>query len=205
MERKIIQITSGRGPIECCRVVTLVNELILKDCKTLNIESSVAEINPAEIKGTLLSVTLLMKGDDLSRLVNQWKGTVQWIAPSPYRKFHKRKNWFVGVEVFELPRHEKWDLSQVRFETARASGPGGQNVNKVETAVRAIHIPTGVQVLAMDTNSQLQNKKLAIERLEVKLKTTAAEKEMKSRKEQWDEHNSLQRGNPIKTIIAPLL
>ena len=200
MEEKIVQITSGRGPLECCRVVARVLELMLKQAKKLDLQTDVLSRTPADLKGTLQSAVLMVKGKQLSVLVNEWQGTVQWIAQSPYRKFHKRKNWFVGVEVFDLEKEYVWDASKVRFETLRSSGPGGQNVNKVETAVRGIYIPTGLQVLAMDTNSQLQNKKLCIQRLEQKVKEHYSSQLSVLQKSQWDEHNCLARGNAVKVI-----
>jgi peptide chain release factor len=200
MEEKVIQITSGRGPLECCRVVAKVLELMLKQAKKLDLKVEVLSRTPADLKGTLQSAVLMIKGKQLAVFVNEWQGTVQWIAQSPYRKFHKRKNWFVGVEVFDLEKEHVWDASKVRFETLRSSGPGGQNVNKVETAVRGVHIPSGLQVLAMDTNSQLQNKKLCIQRLEQKVRELYSSQLSVLQKSQWDEHNCLERGNPVKVI-----
>src|ERR1700748_536952 len=102
MEKVIIQITAGRGPVECCRVVAKVQERMLADARKNAIETEVLENKKGDLKGTLLSATILAKGHHLQAFVKEWRGTIQWIAPSPYRKFHKRKNWFVGVEIFDV-------------------------------------------------------------------------------------------------------
>ena len=204
MDNLIIQVTSGRGPAECTRVVARVVELMMKDAKTTGIEITVLESKKGDLKGTLLSALLKANGANLERFIREWKGTIQWIAESPYRKFHKRKNWFVGVEVFDMKEQLKWNPKDVKLESCRASGPGGQHVNKVETAVRGTHIPSGIQVLAMDSRSQLQNKQLCLERLEAKFMTWQMEQLVKQQQDQWQEHNELERGRAVKVISERL-
>lgn len=204
MDKTIIQITSGRGPEECTRVVARVQELILKQARAAAITAEVIDTVPGDMKATLRSATILVYGN-AALLQKEWEGTVQWIAQSPYRKMHKRKNWFVGVSFFPVNALQAWRETDVVFETCRASGPGGQNVNKVETAVRGKHIPSGIQVLTADMRSQLQNKKLCRERLKEKVEVWYTKQLTEAQQERWQEHNVLERGNPVKTIKASLI
>lgn len=204
MKKIMIQITSGKGPAECCRVVVCVQSLMIKQAKQQGIQIEVLENKAGELNGTLLSTTMLAKGDNLNVFVKEWTGTIKWIAQSPYRKYHKRKNWFVGVAAFDMKELMQWNPKDVKLETCRSSGPGGQNVNKVETAVRGTHLPSGLQVMAMDTRSQLENKKLCLARLEAKILVWQTEQLVLEQHNHWQEHNALERGNSVKTIRAEL-
>lgn len=199
-----MQITSGRGPAECCRVVALVLEKILKQAAARRVKAEIVERETGPMNRTLLSAVISLQGGNCESLIEEWEGIVQWIAQSPYRIYHKRKNWFVGVQTFTLSESQEATETEIRYETLRASGPGGQHVNKTESAVRAVHIPTNMSVVASDQRSQWQNKKLATERLLLKLTAWNVEQAMIRAQENWNNHNCLQRGNPVKVIQEPL-
>ena len=200
-----MQITSGRGPTECSRVVALVLEKILKQAVAKGVKTEIVERKTGPLNRTLLSAVIYLQGGDYHALIEDWEGSVQWIAQSPYRIYHKRKNWFVGVQTFTLSESQEATEAEIRYETLRASGPGGQHVNKTESAVRAVHIPTGMSVVASDQRSQWQNKKLATERLLLKLASWSIEQAMIQAQANWSNHNCLQRGNPVKVIQEPLI
>ena len=205
MEKVYMQITSGRGPAECCRVVALVLEKILKQAAAKGVKTEIVERETGPLNRTLLSAVLSLQDGNYHELIEDWEGTVQWISKSPYRIYHKRKNWFVGVQTFTLSESQEATEAEIRYETLRASGPGGQHVNKTESAVRAVHIPTGMIVVASDQRSQWQNKKLATERLLLKLASWSVEQAMIQAQANWSNHNCLQRGNPVKVIQEPLI
>jgi peptide chain release factor len=186
------------------RVVLKVQEKIIQEARHEGIQITVLESTQGDQNGTLLSSLLLLKGENLPAFIQAWQGTIQWIAQSPYRRFHKRKNWFVGVQSFEMTTQMDWNEKEVRFETFRASGAGGQHVNKVESAVRGVHIPSGIQVVAMDSRSQIQNKKTCIERLKAKIIAWQTEQIIAQQSLQWNEHNALERGNPRRVFQEKL-
>ncbi len=178
-----IQISSGRGPIECQRAVYLYVDVLLKElknCEILSVEEGIEN-------GIFLSAMLKCETDSLQDI----NGIIKWICPSPYRKNHKRKNRFISVEYFKEVIATEYSENDFKIETMRSGGSCGQNVNKVETAVRVTHIKSGLSVVGREERSQMQNRKLAISRLLTLL--TAHENDKKSilEKNVWMQHNEL--------------
>ena len=198
--KRYIQITAGRGPEECCFAVAQVLKKLIKECKMYNCYHEVIDRVPSQINGNLSSALLWIDVKNKPGLLDDWVGTIQWVSQSPFRIHHKRKNWFIGVT--EIPTEQMKDLkvNEIIYETFRSSGPGGQNVNKVNSGVRAIHPPTGLSVKVMDTRSQLQNRRLAKERLVERWNQLQLEKIGEMKDSSWNDHLVLQRGNPIKTF-----
>lgn len=194
-----IQISSGKGPDECELAVSLFLESYQAECIKNKIKTKVIDAVPGKKSGNLKSVLLSLE-PHANEVIKIISGTILWVCTSPYRPNHKRKNWFINIEVFNNP--DKLDFSEkdVRFESMRSSGPGGQNVNKVETAVRALHLPTGFTVTASEERSQLMNKKLALSRLSNIIKTKNNEDSSNQKRSMWVQHNSLERGNPVRVF-----
>ena len=201
-----LQISSGKGPDECAYFVGKLAPIIFKEAQEHNIEAEIIKSIKGNQKDTFLSILLSLKGDkhrvsenQMKSFLRSWQGTIKWICQSPFRTHHRRKNWFVGVTILSSVNDGiNFSPDQVTYQTMRSSGAGGQNVNKVETAVRAIHNSTGITVTASEERSQYLNKKLALAKLLIKLQAQEQKKQENLEQEFWLIHQNLERGNPIR-------
>ena len=199
MDNKIIQITSGRGPVECCWVVAKVLKLIIEASTSQNLRHEIIHREPGPENGTLYSASLKLSGKNVESFLSSWIGTIQWIGQSRYRKFHKRKNWFIAVNDLQSNTGDvKVADGDIRYQFTRSGGPGGKHVNKVSTAVRAIHVPTGQTVFVSNGRSQLQNKNEARRRLIDLIESSVDQKIKEHIKDEWNNHNHVSRGSPIQ-------
>ena len=183
-----IQISSGQGPAECELAAELFYRQLQKEIGDIRM---VQCVRGSKAKG--FSSVIFETEEDMSSL----EGSILWVCKSPYRPKHKRKNWYIDVSILENMPKLTQEL-KLRFETFRSGGKGGQNVNKVETGVRVIHIPTGISVVSTEARSQHMNKKLAVNRLCDILAERNMESGRKEKEVAWLEHNRLERGNPVR-------
>ncbi len=184
----IVQISAGQGPSECQLAVAKLFAAFKKEYGDPEIISD----TKGEEKGCFESIRFRTE-HDLSGL----EGTILWICKSPFRKNHKRKNWYVDVSI--IPEQGRiTDDGEYRIEKFHCGGKGGQNVNKVETGVRIIHIPTGIVSKSTGERSQFMNRQRAMEKLQEKLADLQKEQKAKQVNAAWREHTRIVRGNPVR-------
>jgi peptide chain release factor len=198
----LLQLTASTGPEECCLAVRKALDGLVREALADGVRLEVVEQVPGARKDTLRSALLVLEGPAAPALAGRWQGTLQWACPSPYRPLHRRKNWFIGGHVFheDDPVDAVLRPADLRFEALRASGPGGQHVNKTDSAVRATHLPSGLSVKVQAERSQHANRRLACALLACKLAQQALDRAGEGRAERRGQHHRLQRGGAVQVF-----
>jgi peptide chain release factor len=190
-------ITSGRGPVECRMAVAHVLDAMAREAAEAGVGcDGVRGVDP-DGRGPA-SALVILSGDRAAELARCWIGTILWVAPSEVRPGHKRKNWYVGVIAQSEAPTQRAPLtaSDVRFEAFAAGGAGGQHQNKTESAVRAVHVPTGLAVVVREERSQHRNKALALARLAALIRGMSELDALVAQQQLHAGHALVQRGQP---------
>ncbi|AHG19434.1 peptide chain release factor-like protein [Chania multitudinisentens RB-25] len=194
----LLQISAAHGPDECCLAVSLALRQFHKEAQAMQVELHELERESGRQTGTLRSVLLILNGESAESLAERWCGTLQWICESPWRKGRTRKNWFIGVARFSpvaMPKE-----SEIRFETLKSSGPGGQHVNKTESAIRATHLASGISVKVQTERSQHANKRLACLLIAHRLEQLEQQQLDAQRAQRRMFHHQIVRGAPARVF-----
>ncbi|XP_028054394.1 peptide chain release factor PrfB1, chloroplastic isoform X1 [Camellia sinensis] len=177
-EGAVIYITAGAGGTDAQDWADMLLRMYVRWGEKQRYKTKVVEKSLGEEAG-IKSATIEIEGRYAYGYISGEKGTHRIVRQSPFNSKGLRQTSFSGVEVMPLLPDESLDVEipeeELEISFSRAGGKGGQNVNKVETAVRITHIPTGVTLRCTEERSQLANKIKALSRLKAKLLVIAEE------------------------------
>lgn len=180
----IFSVHAGAGGVDAQDWAEMMLRMYLRYLERKGLDVEVDEVTPGDEAG-IKSATITVKGDHAYGVLEGERGVHRLVRISPFDAAHRRHTSFAGVDVIPEVQETEVEINkdELKVETFRSSGAGGQHVNVTDSAVRLTHLPTGIVVVCQAERSQLQNRNRAMAILRARL----AETRRQEQREQLDE------------------
>ena len=199
----ILKINAGAGGTESCDWAGMLYRMYTRWAESKGFETEVIDYLDGDEAG-IKSITFQVKGENAFGYLKSEKGVHRLVRISPFNAAGKRQTSFASCDV--MPDIEE-DLDveinddDIRIDTYRSSGAGGQHINKTSSAIRITHLPTGIVVQCQNERSQLQNKDKAMKMLKAKLYILKKQEEEEKRSGIRGEVKEIGWGNQIRSYV----
>jgi peptide chain release factor 2 len=199
----ILSINAGAGGTESCDWANMLLRMYQRWAESRGWEVSVEEALPGEVAG-IKSVTVVIQGENAYGYCKAERGVHRLVRISPFDANKRRHTSFASVDaIAEIAEHEEIEIppNEFQVDTFRSGGKGGQNVNKVETAVRITHVPTGLVVASQSQRSQHQNRAAAMKLLLSRIYAQRVDAQKAEMERFYGEKGSVSWGNQIRSYV----
>lgn len=199
----IVSVHSGAGGTEACDWAEMLLRMYIRWAERKNFSTTIVDTLPGDEAG-IKSVTFIVKGEYAYGYLKSELGVHRLVRISPFDANKRRHTSFASVDIIpEIEDEIKIEIKDddLKIDTYRAGGAGGQHVNKTDSAVRITHLPTGTVVQSQSERSQYKNKATAMKLLKAKLYESEQEKKRAQIEKHYDEKGSIAWGNQIRSYV----